>query len=489
MTPSFSLLIKKIKKFFCSGYFIITLLSIPLLFINIKNSHDWGDDFASYIHQAKNICEGIPQSSTYYVLNKDNLMLGPPAYPVGFPLMLSPVYYFYGNNIKAFSLFISALLIMTALLMYKFFKYHFRPLTSVFLVLIIIYNPWVLNFKMEIMSEIPFTFFLLIILIFYHFNKKEKSYLFYLIIGLLGGLLISIRSVGIVFLFAVITELAFSFYHYFRKKISLVLLKKTIIQKLIIIFPAIFLYFLLNVVIFKIPSSGFLHYISILDFDAISQLIRDNLAYNFQVFRNFFDTENKEWQFLPLYTQSAMLTFAVIGFIKKIFNKFDFVDLIVLLYCITIIIYPYHARAGFRFLIPIAPILLYYAVIAVKDVNISFTLFKRKYVIIAVGLLILAQYKVSVEKIFREQKLVNWGPQDDSAVEAFNYIKTNIPENALIEFEKPRALGLYTGRNGFHIRINQPINVIRKNFDNAGVSYILHCYEPIDFFQTIILKE
>jgi 4-amino-4-deoxy-L-arabinose transferase-like glycosyltransferase len=480
--------LKKIQKFFYSGYFILLLLCIPLLFVNIKSSHDWGDDFASYIHQAKNICQGIPQSQNGYVLNQDYPKMGPPAYPIGFPLMLSPVYYLFGNSIHAFTLFLSVLLILSALLMYRFFKFHFRSVTSLFLVLIIVYNPWVLNFKMEVMSEIPFTFFLLSILILYQFNKEEKNYFYYLLIGLSGGFLMSIRAAGAVFIMAVGIELAIAFYNFMRNRITIAELKKSALQKLIIIFSAIFLYLLLNVWLFRIPSSGFLYYGSVISFNAFGQLIRDHLSYNFQVFQNFFATENQDWQFLPLFTQAAMLTFAVIGFIKKIFQKFDFTDLVVLLYCISILVYPY-GNAGFRFLIPISAILLYYAVTAVKDIKINFTLIKRKFVIVLLGMLILIQYKVGIERIIREQKLVNWGPQETSAVEAFEFIKTYVPENSLIEFEKPRALALYTGRNGFHIKINQPLNDIKKNFKKVGVSYILHCNEAIDFWQDDSLKK
>lgn len=480
--------INKLQKFVCSGYFVLLLLCVPLLFINIKSSHDWGDDFASYIHQAKNICEGIPQSQNGYVLNKVSPGLGPPAYPIGFPIMLAPVYYFYGNSIKAFDLYLSCLLILTALLMYRFFKFHFSTISCIFLVLIIVYNPWVLNFKMEVMAEIPFTFFFLLILILYHFRKGEKNYFYYLFIGILGGFLMSIRAAGSVFVMAVMIELAFAFYKFQRKKITLTTLKKITTQNLIIIFTSTFLYILLNVLLIPIPSSGFLYYASVLSFDSFVQLLRDHLTYNLQVFKNFFATENQDWQFLTLLTQSAMLTFAVIGFIKKIFQKFDFIDLVLILYCISILVYPF-GNAGFRFLLPVVAILLYYTVIAIKDIKINFTLIKRKYTTILLGLLILIQYKVGVESIIKHQKDILWGPQEASAAEAFNYIKNNIPANALIDFVKPRALALYAERNSYHMEINQSLPAIRKNIKDANITYLLYSDEPINFFPEDSLKK
>lgn len=463
------------------------LLCIPLLFINIKNSHDWGDDFASYIHQAKNIIEGIPQSSLGYVLNQDSPGIGPPAYPIGFPLLLAPVYYFFGNNISAFTGFLSILLIIAVLLMYRFFKFYFSTLTSFFLVLIIIYNPWTLNFKMEVMSEIPFTLLFLVIIIFYHQKKEARNYLFFIIMGLLGGFLMSIRAVGSVFVMAVFYEILCNLYRYLVKKKRDNSLKKLIVQKFIVISLSISLYLFLNLILFKVPSSG-LYYTSLLTFNSLSQIIRDNLTYYFDVFKGFFTTENADWRFAPLFTSSAMLTFAVIGFFKKVSAKFDFVDLVVLLYCLLVLIYPF-GNAGFRFILPIAPVLFYYALLTVKDINIPFKLVNRKVIILLIGTLILVQYKVSIEKIINQRNEVLWGPQEENAAEAFSYIKNNIPENAVIDFVKPRALALYAERNSYHMKINQSMPDIRKNITYANISFLLYTDEPINFFPDDSLKK
>ena len=131
-------------------YFLIALLCLHVFFINIKNSHDWGDDFAQYIHQAKNITEGISQTETGFIFNKDFPLYSPPAYFMGFPLLLAPVYAVAGNDIRAFSFLISTFLFLSAIVFFRFFNSYFNPFSSCLLVLIILYNPWILNFKMEI---------------------------------------------------------------------------------------------------------------------------------------------------------------------------------------------------------------------------------------------------------------------------------------------------------------------------------------------------
>ena len=61
---------------------------LPLLFLNIKDTHDWGDDFAQYLIEAKNISQGLPLAQSGYVENP-GYILGPNCYPPGFPLIIA----------------------------------------------------------------------------------------------------------------------------------------------------------------------------------------------------------------------------------------------------------------------------------------------------------------------------------------------------------------------------------------------------------------
>src|SRR5690349_19487285 len=88
-------------------YLIAALICLPVFVINIKHSHDWGDDFAQYIHQAKNITTGTSQQQTGYIYIPEFLHLGPPTYPVGFPLLLAPVYAMFGNSVWHFDIYTS----------------------------------------------------------------------------------------------------------------------------------------------------------------------------------------------------------------------------------------------------------------------------------------------------------------------------------------------------------------------------------------------
>src|SRR5688572_22897916 len=87
---------------------LIVFLSIILHLLQISEGHQWGD-FALYLLQAKAIVDSSMESllalNTFSVSNS-NIPTGPNLYPWGFPLLLAPVYYFFGFNVYAFKVYL-----------------------------------------------------------------------------------------------------------------------------------------------------------------------------------------------------------------------------------------------------------------------------------------------------------------------------------------------------------------------------------------------
>ncbi len=177
-------------------YGIVLALLLPLLFINIKNSHDWGDDFAQYIHQAQNILIGQSQNNTGYIYN-DNYFIGPTAYPTGFPLLLAVFSKFSDDNLMSLNKLISLFWMLGCFVGFLFFRKHFSYLTALITTLIIAYNPMMIQFKTEILSDLPFMFFSLLSL--YLIDKEEKLWLA-IATGLLIAFTVHIRSIGFILL-------------------------------------------------------------------------------------------------------------------------------------------------------------------------------------------------------------------------------------------------------------------------------------------------
>ena len=157
-----------VKQLSTYRFFILLLICIPLFFLNIRVDQSWGDDFAQYIHQAINLVEGKPQFETGYIYNENYPMLGPKSYTVGFPLILAPIIALFGNDMLMLNYLMTAFLALTFIVMSSWLLNYFRWQTAVLLSLICIYNPWMIYFKAEINSEIPFTFFIMLFLFVYN---------------------------------------------------------------------------------------------------------------------------------------------------------------------------------------------------------------------------------------------------------------------------------------------------------------------------------
>ena len=136
--------------------FVLLPVCALLLFGTLSRGHDWGDDWAGYLLQAKAIREGRlaeEVAANRYTVENSSRPLGPAAYPWGFPLLLAPLY---GADILAHKIPGALCLIaFLALLAFGFRRYHsgwwLFALVGPFAL-----NPVVLSAADEVLSDIPF---------------------------------------------------------------------------------------------------------------------------------------------------------------------------------------------------------------------------------------------------------------------------------------------------------------------------------------------
>ena len=166
-------LLKRVIDSSYTQYIIVVLSLTPLFFINIKSTHDWGDDFAMYISQAKCIIEGRPQIDNGFIYNKNNPELSPAVFNGGYPLLLCPVIAIYGVNFVALNYYQTFWLICFGFVSFLFLKFFFRFIYCITTVILICFSPFMLSFKSEIMCDIPFSVFFILGLFLY---LKNKSY-------------------------------------------------------------------------------------------------------------------------------------------------------------------------------------------------------------------------------------------------------------------------------------------------------------------------
>jgi len=392
-----------------------------------------------------------------------------------------------------------------------------------FLILIIAYNPWTLNLKSEIISDIPFTvIFIAIILLYRKFNNIYS----YILVGLLCGYLLSVRTIGIVLPLAFFAKTARdTIVSFIRKeKHTDEILKQNLLKLSILLILCFGIYYLLNNVIFKIPPTAIDGYFIIFSFHDLYSIILQNLVNYTELFESFFNPKNGKINFLPLITRSFVCSMILVGFIKKVYKNFDFTDFIVILYIFILLIFP---CICLRYLFPLLPFFMSYAVEGFKTINFDTSTFrltqcsaervcknsktrllsiseskhlcilqtcqdsvdikiKTPLKAIILGSIVLIQYYAGINEIINNQNKKQEGPCTNESQAVFEYIKSQTPKDAVIAFIKPRALAFFADRKCISNNIVQMnLMLLKQKFDEAEVGYyLLYCKKKDELYSS-----
>src|SRR5262245_6437478 len=149
---------------FLKDKILIAIIIVSVLFGAgaLHSGHEWGDDWAWYVLQAKSIWDGTTDEFieiSDFTNYQSTSHLGPLAYPWGFPLFLAPFYAL--NGISPLTLKIPGLLFYAGflLVLYLFSTSRFTRAESLLFVALFAFNPMLLFFTDYILSDIPFLFF------------------------------------------------------------------------------------------------------------------------------------------------------------------------------------------------------------------------------------------------------------------------------------------------------------------------------------------
>lgn len=96
----------------------------------IFNTHDWGDDFAQYIMQARALTAGTTRAfaeANAFTIENSPPETGVTVAPWGYPLLLAPVYALFGVNITAFKIVQALLLGLCAAVFFLLLRGECKP--------------------------------------------------------------------------------------------------------------------------------------------------------------------------------------------------------------------------------------------------------------------------------------------------------------------------------------------------------------------------
>jgi len=440
----------------------VFILLIPLLFINVKSSHDWGDDFAQYLHQSQNLINGISQNETGVIFNESHF-IGPVAYPVGFPLILAPVLKTFGYNIPALTTYLSLFLVLSCLVGFVFLRRQFSFKTSVLATLIIAYNPILLSLKTEILSDLPYLFFSMLSLLLITNTKQNVTK--HLLLGLLIAISVHIRTVGFLLLFIYLLSILQT---WFEKR----MFAKDDIQRISVGLSGFLLLYL--VLKFSFPCNT--NYPFPLELDNFWENMNTHLTYNLDNLFAFFRKYNgSPYGYLGIMGACALITFSIIGLLQTWrTNKKDLANYYVSGYILLIVCLKF-GDAGFRFILPILFFIFLYAIIGLS-LTMEGMKMNKKWFSVVFAVLIFISYKEEFNTISRTEKEITEGPEKPDAKKMFDFINTNLKESDIIEFEKPRVISFYTKARSIAIKPVQHEADLKNDILKFKVNYVLVHY-------------
>ena len=428
--------------------FVVVISSGLIAFGILTNGHDWGDDFASYIMQARSISEWNMQDfikhNSFTIQNSD-FPIGPIAYPWGYPLLLAPIYKFSGMSLYGFKMLnIGMYLSFLICLYFLLSKNRLSSLESLLLTALFAFNPEILRFQDNILSDTSFLFFstLSLLLIDRFVVDKDGP-----TIGQASGIGLAVfaayfvRSNGLVLLVSLLLWQVIQF-----RKNRKGHTNKGISRNLITVYLTFAVFWFCCSLLFPNGQGSYLSQYSLLDLAGLKK----SIIYYLQVWGTFFSS-------IPAanFLSKIFIAFFLIGLVSSPWRD-PFLKLYFVLTLTVFVLYP--LPQGLRYLFPILPIFIYQAYIGVtwtaskiaKDRTTARWL-AGSFWIGVVLVFLWTSIGLGITNLRGNRQ--RGGPFDRESLEMYRFVKEKTPKSSVILFFKPRLLRMMTDRDS--VMVNQ----------------------------------
>ena len=428
----------------------IILASALLSYCSLRIGHDWGGDFALYINQAKSIVDGgidtLLSRNTYSMLNSTamtgpSLRIGPFLYPWGLPLLLAPVYAFFGDSIWIMKLSGILYLVLSLWVAYRLFLNKLGSTRSLWMVALLAFNPSILQLVDTVGSDIPYHLFALLSVFFIQKMLAQRYWINPTTTALLTGLFICvaflIRTNGIVLL----GTLFFSQLIRHRSRWSSpVTFLKAYPQELL---PYVSFVLAALIVSLTLPEGSGSH------FDFLARLTPGKFAYNVMYYFEL-PAEFYYGALFPKIAYGLTLPFLLLGLYRKAQEDYHYIIYVMLSLAVFIVWPPVQ---GFRFIISLIPFYLYFVFVGFSYAEV---LYRRavdrpgqsdRWLVNIFCGIVLVQFFVSASAVAvanARSRQESDGPYTETSQEVFAYVNQQTPEEAVIVFFKPRVMDLMT---------------------------------------------
>lgn len=416
------------------------MAAIGVCFVaTIRDGHDWGDDFSQYILHARNLAQGRPYHLTGYLYNAAEPM-APVCYPPGFPLLLAPLFRLAGLNLTVLKLAGIACFVGALLLLHPLWKSRLPFPYPTLLVACVGLNPYCWEFKDQILSDYPFLLLSTLGLwlaesLLRQAHRGSRYWLLAVGLGVVLALAYATRTVGVVLVATV--------------AVADVLQHRRITAGVVLAVGLACLWMVMQQ--WWQPSGpGYRE-----QWHVNPKLLIANVGYYVEEVRDWW--RNGYSGALMRGVFLVVNGLAIVGYVRALRRAIGVLELFGPLYVATIFAWPQYQ--GIRFLLPVIPLYLGYALAGLRWVGST----RQRF-----AWLPRAALAIVLLSYIGRYSTLRLGPVPDGitspeAIALFEFLKrTSEPTDVLVG-AKPRALALFAGRTA---------SVYHQTSDEALVHYV-----------------
>lgn len=434
---------------------LIVAVGCGLLYGMITNGQNWGDDFAAYIMQARSLTDAAPQAfidANRVSMEHSSYAIGPNAYPWGFPVLLAPFYAVFGLNMIALKAVGGLAYVLFLVLLWFGFRGIHPPFWFLCLASLFAFNPALLAFSNNIMSDLPFLLVSTLgMVLIKAWVVEERTVISRGWDAALIGIVIAgaffIRTNGVLLIAALgVSQIVCG-----RQKHPLVvrLLPYAVFFCLVMAWEVV------------LPNGGASH-LSLLKNISVKILVK-NLYYYLTLPSAFFS--GVPYPYLPY---MASLPFAIAGAMKRQRSDCHAIVYVVLTFFLYVI-WPSPSGQGLRFLFPILPFYVSFVLSGLEAVQgggtVEGTQLRKRAGQISVMFVICCFGVRSAHDVYENlsrNRTTLLGPYTATSQSLISFVAEHTEAESTIIFFKPRLMNLMTNRKS--IMINNRNELSRGNY-------------------------